>query len=67
MSQFKVVNIDRLRSLPGCGPFDHDFSVVLSANEQEPHPITGHLQPKCLYRGTLRECHNWVKSQSVRQ
>jgi hypothetical protein len=56
----KVINVDRLNSLPGDGPFDHDKAIVVSTTETELHIITGKPQPVCLFRGTLRECHDFV-------
>jgi hypothetical protein len=63
-SRMKVVNVTRLHCLPGAGPFDHDDAVVLSETETEPHIITGQAQPKCLFRGTLAEAHEFVRRQS---
>jgi hypothetical protein len=60
--RFRVVNVTRANCLPGAGPFDDDSAVVLSETEQEPHIITGQLQPKCLFRGTLKGAHEFVRT-----
>lgn len=56
----QIINVDRLNSLPGCGPFNHDRAIVVSGTEKEPHIISGQLQPKVLFRGELQECHLYV-------
>jgi hypothetical protein len=57
----RVVNVTRANCLPGAGPFDFDSAVVLSETESEPHIITGQMQPKCLFRGSLIEAHEFVR------
>jgi hypothetical protein len=58
----KIVNIDRLNCLPGGVAQEWDRAVVISETLTEPHPITGKLQPKCLFRGTLKAAHEFVLS-----
>jgi hypothetical protein len=60
----KVINVDRLNCLPGAGPYDHDNAIVVSESEMEPHIITGKAQRKILFRGTLADCHSWVRAKS---
>jgi hypothetical protein len=57
----RVVNVTRANCLPGAGPFDYDDAVVLSETEHEPHIISGEMQPKCLFRGSLVEAHEFVR------
>lgn len=56
-----VVNVDRMRCLPGDGPYDFDSAVVLSETETTPHIISGAPQPKCLFRGMLKDAWEFVR------
>lgn len=61
----QIINVDRLNSLPGAGPFDHDRAIVVHDTETEPHIITGQPQRKILFRGTLAEAHAWVQREKI--
>lgn len=63
----KVINVTRRQCLPGSGPFDHDDAIVVSETETERHIITGQEQAKILFRGTLRECHDWHESNQGKE
>ena len=63
----KICNLDRFPfTLPGGMGCEHDRAVVLSDTETEQHIITGKAQPKCLFRGTLGEAHEFVKANPGR-
>ena len=62
----KVINIDRLVSYVfGGTPSKHDRAIVLSETETVPHIITGKLQPRCLFRGTLSECYIFIDTHKT--
>lgn len=61
----RITNVDRLKSLPGVGPFDSDRAIVTSETETEPHIITGKPQAKILFRGTLAKAHEFVRQSAT--
>lgn len=57
--RYIVENVDREHCLPGA-PSEHDFAMVIDSEARDIHPISGAPQRKIVFRGSLRECHEWV-------
>jgi hypothetical protein len=65
VTPLKIVNIEFVNVMPGGISSPHDRAVVLDTTVQEPHIITGQLQDKVVFRGTLADAHAFVKTQEA--
>lgn len=65
VKHFTIHNVDRALSAPfGGDPCpEHDRGVVWDNNVMEQNLLTGARKPAILFRGTIVECHAWVKQQ----
>ena len=61
--RFRVVNVERVGTLPGGVGQSHDRAIVLDTTRSEPHIITGQPQPVVVFRGDLREATDFVFRQ----
>jgi len=56
-----VRNVERYPAMGGM-PSGHDRGVVIDESRIEPHIITDQPQHVVVFRGTLAECHQYVKA-----
>ena len=65
MKNLKLYNLDRQQSACFGGmPSEHDFSHVYDLDQMSENPITKQMQPKLVYFGTLKKCHEFMASQA---
>ena len=61
--RFRVVNVERVGTLPGGVGQSHDRAIVVDITRSEPHILTGQPQPVVVFRGDLREATDFVSRQ----
>lgn len=65
MASYKIYNLDRFNCVPHLAlDTTHDLGIVVDQDQTEPHPITGELQAKEVYRGKIPQCVAWVQHET---
>lgn len=62
MATLKVINLERVGTLPGGISEPYDRAIVIDTTRTEPNILTEKPQPLTVYRGDLKGANAFVKA-----